>query len=415
MGADDGYHMPRQSLTKPCSPGLLRTAFVGGVHGDGNRFKSALEACCARDKIELEFQCFGPSGKLRSGFDFLDDALFQDICHKALLADLVVVVDPSCTRPGSVTSDGVRRKRSLDIIRRVSRTGARYLHLGKEERHAYQGPVSEATSLESILVDTKASTIAAYRCHWADATEKIPLRIVTNYDKIEVFGKSGLPEDNNRGDYVGPLLRDCGHDWHDLVSDVKAQRLELTPGMCSDMARLAFHSFDLGPASEKENSVETALHAVAKPSPPKTPTILPRVVGKCGAASILQDIVSILSFPDPKQNHALGKSACAGLSAFFKEGSLSVNPVINELTRNNRQAIQRLNEAIKRDQGFPKDFQYSSMHINSSSTPSKPHEDRHNLRLSIIVGLGRYEGGGLRFLRSGVWCSHNILGRYLLF
>lgn len=145
-----------------------------------------------------------------------------------------------------------------------------------------------------------------------------------------------------------------------------------------------------------------------------------RLLGTCLAENILWDVVSFLELPQTQRpsGHAkstLAQAACAGLSAVQTEGTYASQPIISAFTTGNRRAVARINEALQRDKNFAGNFTYSSIQINGPSCQSRDHEDKNNLGLSLIVGLGRYEGGALEILIGDKWVSFDIQGKYLLF
>ena len=210
----------------------------------------------------------------------------------------------------------------------------------------------------------------------------------------------------------------CVHDGHLPSQDLALGfRGPLSPDFCQRTAVYVCSSFELCqelPGARPKAAPRPQVHATA----PQLPSLL----GHCKAEPILRDILALLRprLPTTQRLSSQGRtssaqSACAGLSVCLSDSSFATLPVVSSFSVQQRPAIRRINEALLRDPIFPKGFLYSSIQINSPNCQSKDHEDSNNIGPSLIVGVGRYEGGALEILLGGVWQPFDTQGKYLLF
>ena len=268
------------------------------------------------------------------------------------------------------------------------------------------------------LLARKACSVVVCACALAASRHEIPLRLVSNLPFLFSLGIVGGPRFDSRYNYQGPLPARCVESvrgW--AVSRGEVGLVELTrraygEHLCRSLAEVVRDSFAL-----TATAPGTRPKAKARPPEALLKESIPRTIGVCKAEPILLDFLSLLNLPGsagPGVNPDAG-AACVGLSAVKADSSYALKPFLNSFTMTNRQAVKRINEALQRDKNFPADFTYTSVQINGPDCQSRDHEDRNNLGLSLIVGLGRYEGGDLEILLDSNWSKLNIKGKYLLF
>ena len=347
-----------------------------------------------------------------------------DTCIKEAKSVDLLVVAPHLV-PGHEDGDVMEGAKLLTIAAAASRTS--FLFIFPEDLHTKVDgrPLVSPFQDEDFMADLRthhAISVVVRTCAVAGGCHEIPLRLVSSMPGLSSLGLAvGSTFDcGNRDKYQGPVPARCAESGRRWLLLPKAEREDIArqiygARLCRSLADVIRDSF--APFTSK---IGTRPKAKARPRKPQVSESIPQAVGLCRAEPILLDVLSMLNLPGGKGFPGQGPTseggaACVGLSAFKGGDSFALQPFLNAFTMENKRAVKRINEAMQRDRNFPSDFTYSSIQTNGPDCQAQGHEDRNNLGLSLIVGLGRYEGGELEILLDSKWSKVNIRGRYVLF